>query len=133
MTQRQPVNIPLMKETIKTLLSKIDDAPNVEWKEQGGDENKEILYQEMWDANFRENKLELTDVLDKKNVLLYGISTKKLNIGENGVDIDTMDVYDIVYDPLMNTNDIETSRFMIHHNIFRLIEEILVDYRYTKE
>lgn len=133
LTQRQPVNIPLMKETIKTLLSKIDDAPNVEWKEQGGDEDKEILYQEMWDANFRENKLELTDILDKKNVLLYGISTKKLNISDTGIEIDTMDVYDIVYDPLMTTNDIETARFMVHQNIFRRIEEILVDDRYTKE
>ena len=33
LTQRQAVNIPLMKETVKTLLSKIDDPPEVDWKE----------------------------------------------------------------------------------------------------
>jgi len=133
LTQRQAVNIPLMKETIKTLLSKIDDAPNVDWQERGGDENKEIIYQEVWDANFRENKLELTDVLDKKNVLLYGISTKKLNISDKGIDIDTLDVYDVTFDPLMSVGDIETARFVIHQNIFRTVQEILTDDRYTKE
>ena len=46
LTQRQAVNIPLMKETIKTLLSKIDDAPNVDWSEKAGDEEKELIYQE---------------------------------------------------------------------------------------
>jgi|SaaInlV_150m_DNA_2_1039686.scaffolds.fasta_scaffold00993_9 hypothetical protein len=133
LTQRQAVNIPLMKETIKTLLSKIDDAPNIEWQEQGGDEDKEILFQEMWDANFRENKLELTDVIDKKNVLLYGISTKKLNISNQGIDIDTLDVYDITFDPLMNVGDIESARYVVQQNIFRTIQEILADDRYTTE
>ena len=33
LTQRQAVNIPLMKETIKTILSKVDDPPVVDWKE----------------------------------------------------------------------------------------------------
>ena len=133
LTQRQAVMIPLMKETIKTLLSKIDDVPNVEWKEKGGDEDKEILYQEIWDANFRENKLELTDIQDKKSVLIYGVGTKKLNIGENGIDIDAIDPYDVVYDPLMRSNEIETARFVIHQNLFRRLEEILTDDRYTKE
>lgn len=133
LTQRQAVMIPLMKETIKTLLSKIDDAPSIEWKEMGGDEDKEILFQEIWDANFRENKLELVDVLDKKSVLLYGLSVKKLNIGTQGVEVDALDVYDIVFDPFMKANDIETARFLVHQNIFRSLNEILVDDKYTKK
>ena len=133
LTQRQAVNIPLMKETVKTLLSKVDDAPNVEWKEMGGDEDKEILYQEMWDAGFRENKLELTDVIDKKNVLLYGISTKKFNITDTGVSIDVLDPYDVVFDPLMKVGDIESARYIIHQNIFRSLREVLADDRYSKE
>lgn len=133
LTQRQAVNIPLMKETIKTLLSKIDDAPNIEWKEQGGDEDKEILFQEIWDSNFKENKLELVDVLDKKNVLLYGLGTKKLNIDEKGIPVTAMDVFDVVFDPLMLANDVETARFIVHQNIFRTLQEILVDERYSEE
>lgn len=133
LTQRQAVNIPLMKETVKTILSKIDDPPNVEWQELTGDEDKEIVYQEVWDDNFRQTKLELTDILDKKNVLLYGLSSKKLNIFESGIRIDCLDVYDIVFDPLMSPSDVETARFIINQNIFRSVREILADDRYTKE
>lgn len=133
LTQRQAVNIPLMKETIKTLISKIDDAPNVDWKELGGDEQKEIILQEIWDQSYKENKLELVDILDKKNVLLYGLGTKKLNIADQGISIDALDTYDIVFDPLMKTGEIETARFIIQQNIFRPVREILADDRYSKE
>ena len=133
LTQRQAVNIPLMKETIKTLMSKIDDPPNVDWQEMGGDELKEIIYQEIWDTQFKDNKLELVDILDKKNVLLYGLSTKKLNIFDEGIDITVMDTFDVVFDPLMKTGDIETARFLIHKNIFKSIREVLADERYEEE
>lgn len=133
LTQRQAVNIPLMKETVKTLLSKIDEKPEVNWKEMGGDEIKEIVYQEIWDTWARESKLELTDILDKKNVLLYGIGVKKLNINDKGIEADAMDIYDITFDPLMSPSDIETARFVIHQNIFKTVREILADDRYTAE
>lgn len=132
LTQRQAVNIPLMKETVKTLLSKIDETPTVEQKELGGDEQKELMYQEIWNDHVRNRKLEVIDVLDKKNVLLYGYSIKKLNIDENGVVPSVLDVYDIVLDPLMNPWDIESSRFIIHQNIFRSVRDILADGRYTE-
>lgn len=133
LTQRQAVNIPLMKETIKTLLSKIDEPPNVDWKEMGGDMDKQIIFQEIWDTSVKDNKLELIDILDKKNVLLYGLSAKKLNICENGVEVSILDTYDIVYDPLMNVSDIETARFVIHKNIFKTVRDIIADDRYTTE
>lgn len=133
LTQRQAVNIPLMKETIKTILSRIDDAPNVDWKEKSGDEGKEIIYQEIWNDMFKANKLEQLDVLDKKNVLLYGLSTKKLNITKRGVLVDVLDVYDVVFDPLMSILDIETARFIIHQNIFKSLRDVMADDRYSKE
>ena len=133
LTQRQAVNIPLMKETVKTMLSKIDEPPICDWKELGGDEDKELLYQEIWDSNFRDGKLELIDIKDKKNVLLYGIGTKKLNITPEGVIIDSLDVYDVVFDPMMAVANIESARFIVHKNIFRSLREILADDRYTTE
>src|SRR3990167_1688792 len=133
LTQRQAVNIPLMKETIKTLLSKIDDPPNVDWKELGGDEMKELVYQEIWNDQFKRKKFEWIDVLDKKNVLLYGLSGKKLNICDDGVEVSVLDIYDIVFDPLMNPIDIESARFIIHQNIFRSLREVLADERYSEE
>jgi len=133
LTQRQAVTIPLMKETVKTLLASIDDAPNVEWQELGGNEDKEIIYQELWNTLYRDNKVELIDIQDKKNVLLYGIGTKMLNISDTGIEIDTLDVFDVVFDPLMLNSQIETARFVVRQNIFRTIEEILADERYEKK
>mgnify|MGYP001610695538 CR=1 FL=1 len=38
LTQRQAVTIPLMKETLKTILSKIDDPPTITFKDKDGEE-----------------------------------------------------------------------------------------------
>lgn len=130
LTQRQAVNIPLMKETVKTTLSKIDDPPSIDWKELGGDEVKELTFQEVWNQQAKDNNLELIDILDKKNVLLYGLSTKKLNIGETGIDISVPDVFDIALDPLMNVWDTDSARFIIHQNIFKSIRDILANDKY---
>ena len=132
LTQRQAVNIPLMKETVKTILSTIDEPPQVDWKEKSGDEFKELVYQEMWNEMVRHEKLDWVDVLDKKNVLLYGLSTKMLNTSDEGIEIDALDTYDIVYDPLMNPLDIESARFIVRQNIFRPIRDILADERYLQ-
>ncbi len=133
LTQRQAVNIPLMKETVKTLLSRIDNAPEIDWKELGGDEQKELIYQEIWNEQAIDNKLELVDIIDKKNVLLYGLSSKKLNINKDGVSVEVLDIYDVSFDPLMLAWDIESARFIIHQNIFRTVREILADDRYTEK
>lgn len=133
LTQRQAVNIPLMKETIKTMLSKIDDAPNIEWVELGGDQEKEIIYQEVWDDNFRQKKFELIDILDKKNVLIYGIGNKFLNLVDDGITIDALDPFDVLYDPLMKPGQIETARYFIRQNIFRSVREILADESYDAD
>ena len=133
LTQRQAVNIPLMKETIKTLLSKIDEPPEVTWKELGGDDQKELIYQEVWNDQGKKNKFELIDTLDKKSVLLYGLSSRKLNINKDGVTVEVLDPYDISFDPLMNAWDLESARFIVQTNIFRSVKEILADDRYTKK
>ncbi len=133
LTQRQAVNLPLMKETIKTILSKVDDPPQINWKEKSSDEFKELVFQELWNDAYKEDKLEWLDVLDKKNVLLYGLSTKFLNPDDDGVCIKVLDVFDVVFDPLMDPFDIETARFIIRQNIFRSLREILADDRYSEK
>ena len=133
LTQRQAVNIPLMKETIKTLLSKIDESPNVDWQERGGDEQKEIFFQEIWNQHVKSKNIEIIDVMDKKNVLLYGYSIKKLNISDEGVEPSVLDTYDTLIDPLMNVWDFDSARYIIHRNIFRSIRDILADEKYSSE
>ena len=133
LTQRQAVNIPLMKETIKTLLSKIDDPPIVEWKELGGNQLKELILNEIWNNEFDEQFFEGVDLQDKKTVLLYGRSFKKLNFIKSRVKVTALDIFDIVIDPLVDPLDIETARYLIQQNIFRSLREILADSRYTSE
>ena len=133
LTQRQAIGIPLTKETIKTQLSGMDDPPAVDWQEMSGDEEKELIYQAVWEDNHKADKIELTDVVDKKNVLLYGLGTKKLNLKKDGVNITALDPYDVVFDPLMKAGDIESARFIIHKNIFKSVREILADEKYTKK
>lgn len=131
LTQRQAVNIPLMRETVKTTISKIDDAPVVQWQEKSGDQMKELIYQEIWEDFAKREKIDWKDVLDKKNVLLYGLGTKKLNLEAGvGVNLSILDTFDIVFDPLMDPLDIETARFLVHQNIFRPLREILASDRY---
>jgi hypothetical protein len=122
-----------MKETIKTLLSKIDDPPEVEWKELGGDDQKALVYQEVWNEASRQNNFEIIDIIDKKNVLLYGLSAKKLNVADDGIEVSVLDIYDIALDPLYNPWNLDSARFIIHQNIFRPARDILADDRYTKE
>lgn len=131
LTQRQPVNIPLMKETIKTQMSSLDNDSSVDWKELSGDEQKELTYQEIWNDFYRTKKIELINSLDTKNVLLYGISARQLNLSKNGVSVDTLDVFDMAYDPLGKPWDLESHRFLIRQNIFRTVREILADDRYS--
>lgn len=133
LTQRQAVNIPLMKETIKTILSKIDDPPEVDWKELSGDRQKELYMTERWNYDYDRLNLEGIDIQDKKTVLLYGRGFKKLNYINGEFDCQALDIYDVVIDPYVNPLDIDSARFLVHQNIFRTVRDIIYDERYTDE
>lgn len=67
------------------------------------------------------------------SLFLVGLSTKMLNIGDKGVEVEVLDVWDVVFDPLMNPMDIETARFIVRQNIFKSLREVLADDRYTEK
>jgi len=133
LTQRQAVNIPLMKETIKTILSKIDDPPSITFKEKTGDMQKELFLQARWDEDADRLNYEGVDIQDKKTTMLYGRAFKKLNFLNDEFDIDALDIYDVIVDPMVNPLNIETARFLIHQNIFRSLREVLANPNYTKK
>jgi hypothetical protein len=122
-----------MKETIKTLLSKVDDPPTVVWKELSGDHEKEIMLQEKWNNDYDALNFEGVDIQDKKTTLLYGRGFKKLNYVDNSFKVNALDIYDVVVDPLVDPLDIETSRFLIHQNIFKTLRQVLADERYDEK
>lgn len=133
LTQRQSVNIPIMKETVKTLLARLDDPPDVVFQELNNNKEKEIILNELWNHYYDILNFEGLDVQDKKNVLLYGRTFKKLNFLNGDFDCDVLDVKDVLIDPKVNPLNIDTARYLIHQNIFRTLREILADEKYNEE
>src|ERR1043165_1624383 len=63
LTQRQSVNVPLMKATIRTLLSRAADPADLEFEDYDNDGQREILVNAYIDKVLEENKYELLDVV----------------------------------------------------------------------
>src|ERR1044071_6889514 len=114
LTHRQSVNFPLMKESIRTILSGIDDPPDNYYENLDNDKQKELFMNEYWKWVFDQNKLEIKDIIDKKQVLLYGRSFLKLNIVNGQFYVEVLDPQDVLVDRCVDPADIETARRVIH-------------------
>ncbi len=132
LTQRQSVNIPLMKETIKTLLSSMDEEPDVYFKGLDNDLEKEYALNEFWNWDMDRICFSILDMQDKTNVLLYGRSFLKLNFFDDKFDAEIPDIFDVLVDPKTNPADIESARYIIHQNIFRPLRSILANEKYSQ-
>lgn len=133
LTQRQSVNIPLMKETVKTILAGVDDDSKIEFEELDNDQQKQIFFNEYWNWTSELNKLELKDVVDKKQVLLYGRSFWKMNIVDGAFYTEVIDPQDILVDRYCDPADIETAQHIIHQHIFRTLKDVANNPLYDKK
>ncbi|PIR72599.1 MAG: hypothetical protein COU42_00745 [Candidatus Nealsonbacteria bacterium CG10_big_fil_rev_8_21_14_0_10_36_24] len=124
LTQRQSVNIPLIKETLRTILAQTDDAPDLFFEELSNDKQKEIFLNEYFLKNAQDNKLEIKDIVDKKQEYLYGRTFKKLNVVDGAPYVEILDPYDILVDRYADPADLDTAQFIIHQHIFRILREI---------
>jgi len=130
LTQRQNIVVPLTKETQKSIIANIDDAPDIAFEDLSANQEKEIFINEQWNDDFRRNNLEIKDIVDKKQVFCYGRSFKKLNF-ENGKFIaEIVDVYDLKVDRHTDPSDIETANYLCHDNIFRTLTDIETNKNY---
>lgn len=132
LTQRHAVNIPLIKETIRTVLPKIDEEPDIVLEDKGGDLDREIAINAKWREDYETNNMELVDYVDKKQVLLYGRSYKKLNWVNGEFAGELKDPYDLLVDPKSSPLDIETARYLVEPHIFRNLEEITTNPAYDE-
>lgn len=136
LTQRQPVNIPIIRETIQTWISKIDEAPKLtfEARDKGNAaKTSEIVFNEIYNYYYDELKLDILDNLDKKIVGLQGRSFKKVGVSKGKVFIDIIDPYDVEIDPRCNPLDLNTAGYIIHTHIFRSLKQILANKDYSAE
>lgn len=134
-TQRQSINLPIMKETMGTWVSKTDEAPilNFETRQNGiAAKRNEIAMNEVWMHYYDLLSLDLLDNLEKKIVFLQGRSFKRLGYSKGQMFCDVVDPFDIDIDPKVNVLDIETASFINHKNIFRPLREILANKSYDE-
>jgi hypothetical protein len=133
LTQRQSVNIPLMKGTIKTILANIDEFPAIEFEELGNDKQKAIFLNSYWDDFVTKDKLEIKDIVDKKQELLYGKTWRKLNISYGRPTSEVLEPYDVLIDRYADPSDLETAHHLIHCNIFRTLGQLEANPNYSKD
>lgn len=136
LTQRQPVNIPIMRETIQTWISKIDEPPMLTFESRGKsnkDLDGEIVLNELWGYYYDVLKLDILDNLDKKIVGLQGRSFKIWGFSEGKIFCDILDPYDVDISPGANPLDLDSADSVIRKNIFRPLRSILANKSYEAE
>lgn len=136
LTQRQPVNIPVIRETIQSWMSKIDEEPQLSFSARGRskrDKRGEVYVNEMWDFTYDAEKLELKDNMEKKIVGLQGRSFKYWYFSEGQVKCSVIDPYDVDIDPRVNPFDLNTATYINHKNIFIPLRRILSNPTYRPE
>ncbi len=134
LTQRQEVCVPLTKGTVKSLMGRIGENPEVSFADKEGNPDRELIIKEKWLEDARKSKIRLIDKMDKKQELLYGITYKKLNLSPDGrVTIGIKDVFDMLLDPKTKPEDIETAHYVIELGIYRSSDDIINDSRYDAQ
>lgn len=122
---RQTVNIPLTKQIVKTILSKIDDFIDLEFVNLDNNKQKELFYNLFWsDVVKVENKLELKDKVDKKQVAIFGRTFEKLNVMGGHIKLHIIDPRDMRVDRYIDPTDIDTARYIIQDNIFESLNDL---------
>jgi hypothetical protein len=136
LTQRQAVNVPIVRETIQTWISKIDEPPILAFETRGKSNKSadgEIVLNEMWSYYFDTLKLDLLDNMEKKVVGLQGRAFKKWGWSKGQIFCDLIDPFDIDIDPRANPLDLDSADYVIHKNIFRSLRQILANPKYKAD
>lgn len=133
LTMRQEACLPLMKGSIKTVHAQIAVKPDVYFLDKAGDQDREITINEKWNEDFKRCQMELLDKADKKQELLYGRTWEKLNWSNGQFEFEIKDVFTILPDPSMKPHDVESASFLVETGIFRCLEDVLADKKYSEE
>jgi hypothetical protein len=133
LTQRQSVNLPLMKQTIRTLLKDVDDMPVLYFENLDNDKEAEVFKNEYWKYTQEENKMELQDIVDKRQVFLFGRSFDQWQIVDGKVKMSVEDPMDILVSRYTDPTNIHSSRFLIHTHIFKPLATLENNPLYNQE
>src|SRR3990167_6973266 len=117
--QRQSVNLPLMKTTLRTVLKDVDDMPVIVFQNLNNDKQAEVFQNEHWKKTLELNNAEIQDIVDKKQDFFYGRTFDSWQVEDGRIIFDVEDSEDMLVDRFMNPYDLDSSRFLIHTHIFK--------------
>jgi len=125
--QRQSVNLPLMKQTIRTLLKDVDDMPVVYFENLDNDKQAEIFQNEYWQYTIGSecNSMEIKDMVDKRQEMLFGRTFDQMQIVDGKILMTIEDPSDMLVDRFTDPADLDTARFIIHTHIFRPLSSLV--------
>lgn len=132
LTQRQSVHLPLMKAQIRTLLAEIDDMPVIQYENLSNDKQAELFMNDYWKYTIDMNKMELKDIVDKKQDMMFGRTYDQMQIIDGMVRINIVDPEDILMPRYMDTTNINSGRYLIHTHIFRAMSAVEQEKDYDK-
>lgn len=125
LTQRQSINVPFIKGIIKTVFANTDEFPKIEFEDLGNNKDKEIVFNELWNRQIVDDKLEVKDTVDKKQDFLYGISHTKFNLVDGRITTEIKDPFDILRDRYADPSDYDsTADHLIEFGIYRTISQL---------
>lgn len=133
LTQRQSVNIPLMKQTIRTLLKDVDDMPVLYFENIDNNKEAEVFKNEYWKYTVEQNHMDLQDIVDKRQVFLFGRSFDQWQIVDGKIKMTVEDPQDILVSRYCDPTNIHSSRFLIHTHIFKPLTELEKNPDYDKQ
>ena len=131
LTQRQTVNIPLMKYALGSLMKELDDPPALYFKNLDNNEQKEVYFNEYWKETAIRNKLRIKDIIDKKQAMLYGRTFKKLNIEDGKFTFEVIDPQDILVHRFVDPSNLDSAKILIQTDIYRTLNEIKENPNYS--
>lgn len=118
LTQRQAVNVPLMKQTVRTLLKDVDDMPVIEFENLDNDKDAQIFKNEYWKWTVDFNNMEIQDIVDKKQVFLFGRSFDQWQIVDGKIKMTVQDTMDMLVSRNTDPTSLHSSRFLDHLHIY---------------
>jgi hypothetical protein len=125
LTQRQSINVPLIKGVIKTVQANTDEFPDIEFDELGNDKDKEIAFNELWKDFVITDRLEIKDVVDKKQDFLYGKTWTKFNLVKGRITTEIKEPFDILVDRFADPTDYDnTADHLSEHGIYRTLGQL---------
>lgn len=124
LTQRQSVNVPYMKKTLKTYLTQTNWPVDNYYADKGNDKQKELYLNAYWDYIAEKNRLDVLEEVDRKQEWLYGRSFLKMNIIDGEIYMEVIDPQDVLIDRYANPWDLESARRITHVGIYRTLADI---------